>query len=105
MKIANDQYSTLVARHERQEEENSKYIKMISSDVEKCEKERYIDFCQVLSRRVNFSIQGIYFCYLTGVLFNISRNSGNILNTENFFVRHSLECETSNKDRNVIKNM
>ena len=40
VKIVNDQYNTLVARHERQEEENSKYIKMISSDVEKCEKDK-----------------------------------------------------------------
>eukprot|EP00794_Sanderia_malayensis_P003343 gene3343-3832_t len=36
-RITDDQYNTLIARHERQEEENSKYISMLSSDVEKCE--------------------------------------------------------------------
>ncbi|XP_065053400.1 A-kinase anchor protein 9-like isoform X3 [Rhopilema esculentum] len=40
VQVASDQYNTLVARHERQEEENSKYIKMISSDVDKCEQEK-----------------------------------------------------------------
>ena len=38
--VTDDQYNTLVARHERKEEENTKYIKMLSSDVEKCESEK-----------------------------------------------------------------
>ena len=40
VQITDDQYNTLVARHERQEQENNKYIEMIKSDVGKCEQDK-----------------------------------------------------------------